>query len=80
MDKLSAKMIGELVGKSATEINKILFNEGLLTGKPGNWNLTKLGEKYGEIKDKTNGYGGYAHRSWSFIMWNKDVVDKFFKK
>lgn len=74
--KLSARMIGEEIGKSPKEVNKALKKKGLLKGDPGNWSLTKEGEKYGEIRNKDNGYGGYAKREWKFAMWDKEVVDK----
>lgn len=54
----SARQIGEIVNLNAREINKILHEKGLLDGTPGNWTLTELGKKYGEIRKKDNGEGG----------------------
>ena len=61
---LSARMIGETIGKSSREVNQLLYEHGLLEGGPGNWALTALGETYGHVSCHDNGYGGYAARAW----------------
>jgi len=75
----SAKQIGQIVNLTAQEVNKVLYDNGLLDGTPGNWTLTELGKKYGEIRKKSNNEGGWALREWQFPMWNEEVI-KFFRK
>ncbi|MGG0644936.1 hypothetical protein ABE021_13520 [Sporosarcina gallistercoris] len=77
---MSAKMFGEVLGKTAREVNLLLKERGLLDGKPGNWNLTELGKQFCEVRKKYNGYGGYAARKWDFPMWEEKIVDKLQNK
>ena len=61
---MSAKMIGEVLGKTAREVNLLLKDKFVFDGKSGNWFLTELGKKFGGLRKKENGYGGYAARAW----------------
>ena len=70
----SAKQLGQIVGMSAKDVNKILRKKGYLTGNPGDYELTPKGEKYAEIRGKSNGFGGYAARSWEFLMWDSCMI------
>lgn len=74
MKRKSARMIGDMIGKTAAEVNKLLSEKGYLTGKPGDWTITEKGLEHGEERCKDNGYGGYAARSWSFPMWDADIA------
>ena len=60
----SAKQLGMIIGLSAKEVNNILKDKGYLAGKPGEYELTKKGEEFAELRSKDNGFGGYAARSW----------------
>jgi hypothetical protein len=73
---MSAQMIGEVLGKSAKEVNLLLRDKGFLDGKPGKWILTELGKQFGEEWQNDNGYGGYAARKWKFIMWDEKIINK----
>lgn len=75
----SAKQIGEVLGLGPQTVNRALKDMGLLDGKPGNYSLTDLGKAIGELREKTNGYGGYAKRDWSFHMWDDSVIDQLKK-
>jgi len=75
----SAKQIGKILGLGPRTVNKVLKDMGLLDGKPGKYSLTDLGKEVGELREKTNGYGGYAKREWSFHMWDDLVIDQIKK-
>lgn len=72
----SARRIGSASGKSAAEVNQELAGLGYLEGAPNAWRLTEKGERYGEYRDESNGHGGSAHRSWSYIMWNDSIAQE----
>ncbi|SFX77255.1 hypothetical protein [Ruminococcus sp. XPD3002] len=73
---LSAKRLGKLFGLNSQEMNVYLKEEGYLKGEPGNYSLTKKGEKYATKKEKDNGYGGHAARHWSWTEWAEEIVEK----
>lgn len=74
--KMSAKQLGDIIGKTAAEVNRILKDKGFVQGDPGEYKLTEEGQQYGEYRDKDNGHGGRAHRSWYFIMWAGEILEK----
>lgn len=72
----SARLLGqEFGGRTAAAMNLLPHDHGFLEGKPGAWGLTELGEKFAKWSDHDNGYGGYAHRAWSYITWDEKVTD-----
>lgn len=78
--RMSTEMIGEVLGKTAKEVNLLLKDKGFFDGKPGNWVLTELGKQFGEMRQKDNGHGGYAKREWKFAVWDENIVNKLKKK
>lgn len=70
----SARQLGGMVGMSAREVNLALRDLGYLTGEPGNWQLTNKGAERAILRCEGNEYGGSAHRSWEWPMWNEDIV------
>ena len=64
----TAKRLGEMIGLDSKEVNKKLAEIGYLQGEPGNWALTEQGAQHGEVIVRDNGYGGYAARSWGYIV------------
>lgn len=72
----TAKKLGEMVGLDSKDVNKKLAEIGYLQGSPGNWALTEQGAQHGEVVYKDNGYGGYAARSWEYIVWDSDVAQQ----
>lgn len=71
----SARLIGEVLGLTAREVNVKLKEIGFLKGKPGNYDLTEEGQKHGRLSGDNNGYGGYAYKSWGYAVWDNEVVD-----
>lgn len=68
---LTPTEIGQLLGKSAREVNLLLVGYGF-QHKEGNkvWRLDEAGRKYGEeMPYERNGHSGYQ------IRWNEQVVD-----
>lgn len=72
----TAKKLGEMVGLDSKDVNKKLAEIGYLQGSPGNWALTEQGAQHGEVVYIDNGYGGYAARSWEYIVWDSDVAQQ----
>ena len=72
----TAKKLGEMVGLDSKDVNKKLAEIGYQQGSPGNWALTEQGAQHGEVVYKDNGYGGYAARSWEYIVWDSDVAQQ----
>jgi biotin operon repressor len=75
----SAKQLGEVLGLSSQKVNILLKEKGFLIGEPNNYTVTKKGKKYSEERLKDNGYGGYAARSWGFIMWDEAILQELKK-
>lgn len=71
---LSAKRLGYELGLTAQEVNVLLEEEGFLSGEPGNYTPTEKGEDFSISKDKDNGYGGYAARSWEWLEWDESII------
>ena len=75
-ETFSARRIGEAIGLSSQQVNKMLFELGYLAGEPGNWSLTPKGEKEAVLNGDDNGYGGYAHQSWSWFEWKESIINE----
>ena len=76
MARFTARQLGQMLGKTAQEVNKALRDAGLLQGERGNYELTEEGEQYAEYKNENNGYGGRAARSWGYRKWDEEVISK----
>jgi hypothetical protein len=74
MARLTARLLGDILGKTARQVNEALKENGFLEGEPGNYTFTEKGEQYGEEKDEDNGYGGSAYRGWSYKKWDEEVL------
>lgn len=72
--KESARLLGKRIGLSSQVMNYVLKKVGLLEGQPGSYTLTEKGKDFGEYSAHDNGYGGYAHRSWCYPVWDPDKV------
>lgn len=72
----SVSALGSRVGLSAQEFNVALKRAGLLDGEPNAWRLTEAGAPFAAVRDHTNGYGGFAHRSWDTTTWLETVIEK----
>ncbi len=73
MARISARLIGQEIGKNAREVNKMLEQIGFITkskyvtmkGSPF-WEITELGKLHGELSNNPYSYGH---------IWDKEVVD-----
>lgn len=73
-DGKSATELGEILGLSPRDINRLLEKNGLIEKYGDEWRLTEKGKEYGFEFGWDNGYGGYAHRGYSYILWYDDVL------
>ncbi|MFD4820873.1 hypothetical protein [Peribacillus butanolivorans] len=79
--RMSATMIGKVLGKPTKEVYSLLKDQGFLDGEQGNWSLTELGKKIGgEVRQKDNGEGGFCKRSWPVLSWDEKIVNILKKK
>ena len=73
--RISARGIGDQIGATGVEVNRLLKDQGFLYGKPGGYGLTHKGEKFGIQQAHDNGYGGYAHRSWETTHFDPSITE-----
>ena len=77
MARISARLIGELIGKSAREVNKLLEVIGYIkkgravtmSGSP-TWDITEKGKEYGEVSANPHSTG---------YIWDPEVADELKK-
>ena len=72
----SAKMLAEMLGIKAEEVNPKLEKIGYLEKKAGTWSLTEEGKKHGELHFFDNGYGGRGAIGGSYAIWDDDVANR----
>ena len=75
-DYLTAKDIGERIGKSAHEVNMFLYQHKpplLIKDQKGEWRLTNEGNQFGEERMYEVAGGWMMWR----IKWKKDVLMLF---
>ena len=72
---LSATDIGLRIGATAVEVNRLLKDQGFLSGEPSAYGLTSKGEEFGVQRSHDNGYGGYALRSWETTHFDPSITD-----
>ena len=72
---LSATDIGRLIGASPAEVNRLLRDQGFLSGDPGAYGLTPEGSRFGVHVHNDNGYGGVAYRGWSTTYFDPSILD-----
>ncbi|CAM3449248.1 hypothetical protein NODU109028_17400 [Nocardioides dubius] len=72
---MSATQLGAFFARGGAAMNLLLNDHGFIEGGPGAWRPTELGAPFATWVDKDNGYGGYAHRSWSWLSWSDDIRD-----
>lgn len=71
---LSATRIGAQIGASSTEVNRLLKDQGFLSGKPGAYGLTSKGEEYGSQRDYDNGYSGTYHVAYPTTLFDPSII------
>lgn len=73
--RISARGIGDQIGATSVEVNRLLKDQGFLYGEPGRYGLTPKGEKFGIQQAHDNGYGGYAYRPWETTHFAPSIAD-----
>lgn len=73
---LSATEIGNPYGLVPRASNRLLELAGVHEKVDGGWKLTDLGERFVNVVDEHNGYGGSASRSWSKTYFSPDILDE----
>jgi len=78
MSRLTAKHIGQALDGflSSQEVNRLLANQGYLEGDVGEYRLSPKGEDLGGYSDHDNGYGGFAHRQWGWLNFDRSILDE----
>ena len=71
----TATALGQKMGRTAREMNKLLKDHGFLEGDPGAYRPTALGKPFAQAHDFDNGYGGSAHRQWGWLSWTDGLND-----
>ena len=74
----SARIMGHDYGLTATEMNFLLKEEGILDGGPGMWTVREKGKQYADEQDHHRGTGGYSwyNRDWETRTWNPSITDE----
>lgn len=75
--QLSATRLGQLYGLTAEEMNKVLVKNGILTGEPGNYDVTSKGLPYTTTKNWHRGTGGYScyNRYWNTRTFDESIKE-----
>lgn len=73
----SARILGGQLNLTAEEMNELFKLNGLLKGKPGEYEVTEAGEPYATERDEHRGPGGYSwyNRDWTVRTWEDSVLD-----
>lgn len=74
---LSATQLGSRLGLSGEETNQLLFNKGILSGTPGDYDLTELGKNYATSRSHHRGPGGYSqyNKYWVTRLFNESILE-----
>lgn len=72
----SATSLGKIFGLTAQEMNTALKKLGYIGGQPGKYFPTEKGIPFFKANYHSNGYGGYASRSWTTFTYDKSILQK----
>lgn len=72
----SATEIGATLGVNGRVMNKVLELAGVYEQGEHGRQLTDFGEKFANVIDHDNGYGGYARRDWSTTHFDPSLLDE----
>ena len=74
---LSATDLGKAYGLTSEEMNRVLVKRGILTGDPGDYDLTPLGRKYAHTESHHRGTGGYSmyNRAWTTRKFDESIKE-----
>lgn len=75
--RMSARLLGLMIGLTAQEMNRLLEAQGFLAGSPGVYSVTEKGAPFALEKLESRGTGGYLHYnpSWTTRSWNEEILD-----
>lgn len=73
---LSATEIGRDFGLGPRPANRLLELAGVHDKVDGGWKLTELGERFVNVVNEHNGYGGYASRSWDKTYFAPEMLNE----
>lgn len=75
--QVSARIFGQEYGLTGEEMNRLLVNQGILTGEPGSYDLTSKGLQYSVTKHFHRGTGGYSryNRCWITRTYDESIKD-----
>jgi hypothetical protein len=75
--KMSARVLGGMVGLTAEEMNQALRKAGVLYGEPNAYGLTELGAKFAAERFYKRGTGGYSFMNpeWTERIFDPAVLD-----
>ena len=75
--QVSARYLGQEYGLTAEETNRLLFKQGILTGKPGAYDVTPKGRPYVVTEYYHRGTGGYDHynRYWLTRTYDENIKE-----
>lgn len=76
MNGLSATEIGREFNLGARPTNRLLELAGVHDKVEGGWKLTELGEKFANVVNEHNGYGGSASRSWDKTYFAPEMLSE----
>ncbi len=72
---LAAVEIGNRIGATAQEVNRLLVDQGFLAGAPGAYGLTEKGTTFGVEALKSNSNLPQA-RTWTATYWRDDILNE----
>lgn len=70
----SARNLGKIFGLTAQEMNVALKKLGYILGQPGYYFPTEKGMPFFKANYCSNGYGGYASRSWTKFTYDESIL------
>ena len=71
----TATELGREFALNAADMNLLLRDHGFIEGRPGARLPPEMGMQFADSADFDNGYGGYAHRTWGWLLWPDEAVD-----
>lgn len=72
---LAAVEIGDRIGATAQEVNRLLVDQGFLSGAPGAYGLTAKGTVFGVEALKSSSNLPQA-RTWTATYWRDDILNE----
>jgi hypothetical protein len=77
--KRSASFLGQALGLTGEEMNRLLKDRGLLAGEPGAYALTEKGQQFANERYEERGNPGGSSqyfRQWPVVTWPPSVINE----